>query len=74
MKTVMKQTVYRVYGLLSSIKYPKELFLSFRYMFDEKRVSNKECVELSADWLLKIQNSDGGYSRKFSLIKGRDKS
>lgn len=29
---------------------------------------------MAADWLLYMQNDDGGYSRKFSLINGRDRS
>jgi ubiquinone/menaquinone biosynthesis C-methylase UbiE len=63
-----------LYGFIRALKYPKELYLSTKYMFNQRVSSTKEHIKLSADWLLRIQNGDGGYSRKFSLIGGWDKS
>ena len=70
----MKQIVYKIYGFISALKYPKELYLSFKYSFNQKILTNKEHIVLASDWLVSIQNSDGGYARKFSLISGRDVS
>jgi len=69
-----KSLLYKIYGFIHSAKYPKELYLSFKYMFNENQLTNKEHIKLASDWLLDIQNSDGGYARKFSFISGLDKS
>ena len=70
----LKQKLYLPYGLFHSLKYPKELLASFFLMFNENVLENKKHIKLASDWLLFMQNSDGGYSRKFSLISGRDSS
>jgi len=70
----LKRVIYNLYGFLNSLKYPKELFYAFKYMFNEKVFNNRIHIKLASDWLVFMQNSDGGYSRKFSLINGRDKS
>ena len=70
----MKEKLYKLYGILNSLKYPKELFASVRSIFDEEVLDNKTHLYLAADWLLYMQNSDGGYARKFSFLNGRDKS
>ncbi len=43
-------------------------------MFNQNILTNKKHIVLSANWLLYMQNKDNGYSRKISLIKGRDNS
>ncbi len=70
----MKQKLYKVYGLINSLKHPKELCASVRSVFHEENYNNEKHIKLAADWLLYMQNRDGGYSRKFSFITGRDKS
>lgn len=70
----MKNFIYKIYGLVHSLKYPRELYVAFKSIFDETIYDNKSHIKLSAEWLLYMQNSDGGYSRKFSFINGRDKS
>ena len=70
----MKKKLYKLYGILNSLKYPKELIASVRSIFDEEVLDNKTHLYLAADWLLYMQNSDGGYARKFSFLNGRDKS
>jgi len=70
----MKKIAYKLYGFLNSFRYPEELKLAFKYIFNENILDSKTHIKLAADWLLSMQNSDGGYSRKFSLISGRDKS
>ena len=73
MKT-LKPTLYKIYGFISALKYPKELYLTFKYSFNQNILTSKEHIVLASDWLLSMQNSDGGYARKFSLISGRDAS
>ena len=70
----MKQKLYKVYGLLHSLKYPTVLFATIKSIFNEQVYDNKKHITLATDWLLYMQNRDGGYSRKFSFIKGRDES
>ncbi|MEO1927627.1 MAG: methyltransferase domain-containing protein [Nautiliaceae bacterium] len=70
----MKQTLYKIYGFLHSLKYPFVLKEAIYSIFDEKVENNRFHMELAGEWLLYMQNSDGGYSRKFSFISGRDKS
>ena len=71
----MKENLYKLYGVLNSLKYPKELFVSVKSIFNEEVLDNKTHLYLAADWLLYMQNSDGGYARKFSFLNnGRDKS
>ena len=70
----MKQKLYRLYGLVHSLKYPKEMLSSIWSIFDERVYENANHIQMAADWLLYMQNEDGGYSRKFSFIRGRDKS
>jgi len=70
----LKQIVYKIYGFVSALKYPKALYLSFKYSFNQKILTNKEHMVLASNWLVDIQNGDGGYARKFSLISGRDDS
>jgi len=70
----LKQIVYKIYGFVSALKYPKELYLSFKYSFNQKILTNKEHMILASNWLVNMQNSDGGYARQFSLISGMDKS
>lgn len=70
----MKQKLYKIYGLMHSLKYPIELFASLKSIFDETVYDNEKHIGLASDWLLYMQNNDGGYSRKFSFISGRDAS
>ena len=70
----MKQVVYKIYGLINSLKYPKELYASIESIFNDSIYDNEKHITLATDWLLYMQNSDGGYSRKFSFITGRDTS
>ena len=71
MKT-LKPIFYKIYAFIFSFRHIVELYLSFKYMFNQKILTNKEHIGLASDWLLYMQNSDGGYSRKFSLVSGRD--
>ena len=68
----MKRRLYKLYGFMHSLKYVKELSASISSIFDERILENREHIKMAADWLLYMQNSDGGYSRKFSFIRGRD--
>jgi len=43
-------------------------------MISQEVYDNRTHLKMSGDWLLFMQNSDGGYSRKFSFISGRDRS
>lgn len=70
----MKRKIYNLYLLLRSIPRADELFLSFKSMFDERVYSNKKHLKMAGEWLLKMQNKDGGYARKYSLAFGKDKS
>ena len=70
----MKQKLYKIYGLLHSLKYPAELLAVVKSIFDERVYTNERHIQMTAEWLLFMQNEDGGYSRKFSLISGRDAS
>ena len=70
----MKQKLYKLYGLLHTVKYPTLLFVGLKSIVDERVYDNEKHIILASDWLLYMQNSDGGYSRKFSFIKGRDVS
>jgi len=70
----VKQMLYKIYGLSHSLKYPNILKATFSSMLSEEVYSNKTHLKMAADWLLSMQNSDGGYSRKFSFISGRDMS
>ncbi len=70
----MKQKIYKLYGLLHSLKYPKELLSAVQSIFDQRVYDNAKHIAMAADWLLFMQNEDGGYARKFSFIDGRDKS
>lgn len=70
----MKQKLYKIYGLLRSLKYPAELLAAVKSIFDERVYTNERHIQMAAEWLLFMQNEDGGYSRKFSLISGRDAS
>ena len=70
----MKQKLFKVYGFINSLKYPQELFAVVKSMYDQELYENDKHIQMAADWLLYMQNDDGGYSRKFSFINGRDKS
>jgi len=70
----MKRNIYKLYGFLRSLFYPKVLYSSSMVIFDEQIFEDKKHIELASDWLLYMQNRDGGYSRKFSFISGRDRS
>jgi len=70
----MKKRLYNMYGLIHTLKYPATLFASIQAMFDERVYENKEHLKTAGEWLLYMQNEDGGYSRKFSFITGRDQS
>ena len=70
----LKNNLFLIYGFLHSLKYPKILKETVKAFFSEKILSPKEHIILAANWLLFMQNNDGGYSRKFSFITGRDKS
>ena len=70
----MKQKLYKIYGFIHSFKYPKELFATIKSIFDEEIYDNNKHIKMAADWLLYMQNDNGGYARKFGFIGGRDKS
>ena len=70
----MKQKLYKLYAFVHSLKYPTLLKIAINSIFDTRKRENKEHIILAADWLVMMQNSDGGYSRKFSFINGRDAS
>ncbi|BAF70366.1 methyltransferase domain-containing protein [Nitratiruptor sp. SB155-2] len=70
----MKQQFYKIFGFLHTLKYPNILQVSIESLYDETVFDNTTHLKLAADWLLFMQNEDGGYSRKFSFIDGRDKS
>ncbi len=70
----MKQQLFRLYGFVRSFCHPHELFAAWKSIFDERVYDNDSHLQIAADWLLYMQNEDGGYSRKFSFITGRDKS
>ena len=70
----MKKKIYNLYGFVNALKYTFILKESLLSLWDEKTYPNKKHIQLAAKWLLYMQNSDGGYSRKFSFIKGKDKS
>lgn len=66
--------LYKFYGFFHSFKYPDILLNSVKSIFDERIFNNETHLKMAADWLLFMQNKDGGYSRKFSFIDRRDKS
>ena len=70
----MKDRIYQIYGLIHSLKYPRLLWATIKAQLNKEVKGDKEHLDDSAKWLLFMQNSDGGYSRKFSFISGRDKS
>jgi len=70
----MKKTVYKIYGFVNALKYPKILGASLKAIFNENVFENEKHIRDACDFLLYMQNSDGGYSRKFSFISGRDSS
>ncbi len=70
----MKKIVLNIYGFLHSLKYPSILISSIKSMFNNEILDNKTHIKMAADWLLYMQNSDGGYSRKFGFISDRDNS
>ena len=70
----MKQTLYKFYGLLHSLKSPTLLFAILQTYFIPSKKTNLESLKMAANWLVYMQNSDGGYSRKYSFIGARDKS
>ena len=70
----MKNKLFKLYGFLHAVKHPIITGASIKSLFDETVYDNKIHLKLAGDWLLWMQNNDGGYSRKFSLISGRDKS
>ena len=70
----MKPTLYKIYGFVSALRYPKELYLTLKYIFNQNILTTKEHTILASDWLLSMQNSDGGYARRFSFISDRDAS
>jgi SAM-dependent methyltransferase len=70
----MKDAIQKSYLLLRTIPRARELFYSFEAMFNEEILSRDEHIKLAGEWLLMMQNSDGGYSRKYSLAYGRDRS
>lgn len=70
----MKRKIYTIYGAIHALKYPKILKASIQSIFDERIYDNRKHIEMAADWLLYMQNEDGGYSRKFDFVSGRDKS
>jgi SAM-dependent methyltransferase len=51
-----------------------EVIRAFRAIFGSEVFESREHILLAGEWLLKMQNPDGGYSRKYSLAFGRDKS
>jgi len=70
----LKKLIYNVYGFLRSLRHFDVLKASVDSIFDEEVLDNEFHLRMSGDWLLFMQNEDGGYSRKFSLIHGKDKS
>ena len=68
----MKQKLFKIYGLLHSLKYIKILSASIKSIFNQETLSDAQHIKMASNWLLYMQNSDGGYSRKFSFINGRD--
>jgi ubiquinone/menaquinone biosynthesis C-methylase UbiE len=70
----VKKVIFNTYAFINSFKYLKILLNSIYSIFDERVYSNKKHIKLASDWLLFMQNHDGGYSRKFSFIDGKDKS
>jgi len=70
----LKHSVYYIFGFVSSLRYIGILKESFKSMVNETVLDNKTHIKIASDWLLYMQNSDGGYSRKFSFIGGRDRS
>ncbi len=70
----MKQLFFKLYGFVNALKYPYILKATLKSIRNETVLENRTHIKMAADWLLYIQNEDGGYSRKFSFITGRDKS
>jgi len=70
----IKERVYLLYGLLHSLKSPKILLSSLSAYRDKNIYESRESIKLASEWLLMMQNSDGGFSRKYSFITARDKS
>ena len=70
----MKYKLFLLYGFLHTLKYPSLLKESIKSIYSKKMFDDKKHLRLACDWLLYMQNSDGGYARKFSFINKRDKS
>jgi len=70
----VKRHLYKIYGFFHSLKHPTILKATVSAMLGEEVEENRAYMKAAADWLLSMQNNDGGYSRKFSLIGGRDPS
>jgi len=70
----LKQRIYKLYGFFHSLKYPSVLKETLSSMIGEEVYDNKTHLQLSVNWLLNMQNSDGGYARKFSFVSGEDMS
>ena len=70
----MKQLFFKLYGFVNALKYPYILKATLKSIRDETVLKNRTHIKMAADWLLYMQNEDGGYSRKFSFVTGRDKS
>jgi ubiquinone/menaquinone biosynthesis C-methylase UbiE len=70
----LKQILYKIYGFLHSLKYSTVLKRTLISIADETTFENHVHLRMAGEWLLYMQNDNGGYSRKFSFIKGRDKS
>ena len=68
----MKKAIYQIYGFLHSLKYPDILWVAAKAIFGQNNYRNHQHLSMAADWLLFMQNQDGGYSRKFSFISGKD--
>ncbi|MRJ06750.1 MAG: hypothetical protein C6I01_04445 [Epsilonproteobacteria bacterium] len=69
----IKRVGYQIWGgVVGLFKYPKIWREGVGVIFQKGGRETRWALEKGAEWLLYLQNPDGGYSRKFSLISGRD--
>ncbi len=70
-----RERIYPLYGILrSAITRPGMTFEAFASMRNQRVWNDRIHAEAAGEWLLSMQNGDGGYARKYSLISGRDRS
>ena len=71
----VKERAYTFYGMARSfLRHPRLTLQAISGMRNQTVWNDEIHAGLAGDWLLSMQNEDGGYARKFSLLSGRDHS